>query len=60
MKGRELTMQSPLPDSACALITSVLLQPVVQRKKEDTKKKNALGITVAKKVRIQIIPYGEC
>jgi len=47
----EPTLQSLLPDSARALITSVALQPAAKRKRPEMKGKNVLGIKVVKKVK---------
>lgn len=47
----EPSLQSLLPDSARALITSVSLQPAAKKKKLDVKGKTALGIKVVKKVK---------
>jgi hypothetical protein len=47
----EPTLQSLLPDSTRALITSVALQPTTKKKKIEGKGKNALGIKVVKKVK---------
>ena len=47
----EPSLQSLLPDSARALITSVSLQPAVKKKRLDVKGKTALGIKVVKKVK---------
>jgi len=47
----EPSLQSLLPDSARALITSVSLQPAAKKKRLDVKGKTALGIKVVKKVK---------